>query len=105
MSAGAPLPMVPGPPGPCVSPPRAGRVQLLDRNAPRERRLRALVSREYKGLSPAPRLVGPDVWVPCLVHGEPGGPATAGSTPACDVTYLRAFFAAQPDLDVVTFHL
>ena len=69
------------------------------------RRLRALVSREYKGLSPAPRLVGPDVWVPCLVHGEPGGPATAGSTPACDVTYLSEFFAAQPDLDVVTFHL
>ena len=69
------------------------------------RQLRALVSQEYKGLSPAPRLVGPDVWVPCLVHGEPGGPATAGSTPACDVAYLSDFFAAQPDLDVVTFHL
>ena len=69
------------------------------------RQLRSLVSREYRGLSPAPQLVGPDIWVPCLVHGEPGGPPNPGDAPVCDVSYLRGFFAAKPDLDIATFHL
>ena len=43
------------------------------------------------GYAPAPKILGPDVFVQCLPSG-------------CDTSYVRAFLAATPDLDAFTFH-
>jgi hypothetical protein len=63
--------------------------------------LRAAVAKVYAAAVPPvapPRLLGPDVFVPCTRGSE-------GAAPHCDVSYVRQFVAAAPDVDVLTFHL